>query len=188
MWLQNDLYYVVCPRTARFMDYFPAMLREDLAREILRLGPDGQTPRKAPLIEVKILGCRSIGSVSDLLGPAAETIASVTLKDPASGLVVGTAICIGLTASSVVEDRSRTNMLAPAPRTPLRRPARGVARAAVSSSPAGKRAVWAGGARFNQGCSDRLPGTAAAPREGSGYAGTTAVSVLTARWNRTGSP
>jgi len=145
MWSPSYLYYVVCPRTSTFMDYFPAMLRENLAREGRRLGPDRETPRRAPMIEVKVLACRPITSVSDLLGPTEQTIASVTLTDPESGLVVHTGICIGLTSSSVVQDRSRTNMPAPTPRTPLRRPARGVAPAKVSSSHAGKRASWAGG-------------------------------------------
>ena len=110
------------------MDYVLAKLREELVREGLRLGKDGESP----LIEVKVLACWPIAFVSTSLGPTEETIASVTLKDPESGLVVGTAICIGRTSSSVVQDRSRTNMPAPTPRTPLRRPAKGVAPAKVS--------------------------------------------------------
>ena len=188
MWLPSCLYYVVCPRTSKFMDYVPAMLREDLAREGTWLVTDGEMPLRTPLIEVTVLACRSIASVGGVLGPTEETIASVTLKDPQSGLVVGTAICIGLTSSSVMQDNSGTNLPAPTPRTRSRRPARGMARAKVSVSHAGKRALWADDSRPHRGYRGLSYSTDSEPREEAGYAGTLAVSVLTAPGNRSGHP
>ena len=139
MWSPSYLYYVVCPRTSKFMDYLPGRLREDFAKDGMRPGPDGELPRRTPLVEVKVLACRAIAPAGRSLERTEETTASVTLTDPQSGLVVGTAICIGLTSSPVLRDRSHTRMPAPAPRTSLRWSTRGVAPAKISSSCAGRR-------------------------------------------------
>jgi hypothetical protein len=147
VWSPSYLYYVVCPRSQDFVDYFPARLREEFVKEGLRLGKDGESP----LIELEILARRPIASVSTSLGTTEETIGSVTLRDPENGLVVGTAICIGLTSSSAVKDRTSTTTLAQTRRTPWRRPARGMVPARSSWSHAGKSALWAGGWRLRQG-------------------------------------
>lgn len=168
MWPPSDLFYVVCPRNSKFMDYFPAMLCGDLAKERLRIDPEGKTTQSPPRIEVTGLTCRPIASANSSRGATEETIASVTLKDPESGLVIGTAICIGLTSSSVAAGPSRGKAPAPTPRRPWQRPAASVASAKVSAGYAGKRAVsWAGGSRFHPSGRDHPHMTASAPRSWS---------------------
>jgi hypothetical protein len=138
MWSPSYLYYVVGPRTAEFMDYFPAQLREDLAREDMRLGPHVGTPRELPLFEVKVLSHRPIASVNTSARPVEETTASVTFTNPHSGLVIGTAICIGLTSLPAVQDCSALSIPAPILRASTRKPADGLARATLSSRCVGK--------------------------------------------------
>ena len=165
MWLPSYLSYVVCPRSANFMDYLPTMLREELAREGVRLSLDGKMPRKMPLIEVNILTRRPIASTSVSLGPMEETIASVTLKDPQSGLAIGTTICIGLSSLSVAQSRSRKKMSASTPRAPWRKSAQSVVCAKAPSVLTGKRCLWANSSILQQGCSEHLShSTAFSPR------------------------
>jgi hypothetical protein len=147
MWSPSYLFYVVCPRNAKFLDYFPAMLCGDLARERLRIDPEGKTPENPPMIEVTGLTCRPIASAGALLGATEETIASVTLRDPESGLVVGTAICIGIPSASSVPDRSGRRVPASTPRRPWQRPASGVPSVEISASYIGERAAWAGASK-----------------------------------------
>lgn len=165
MWLPSYLYYVVCPRTVNFMDYLPTMLREEFARENLRLSLAGKSPQETPLIEVNILTRRPMASASVSLGPMEETIASATLKDPQSGLAVGTAICIGLSSLSAVQSRSHKKISISTPRTPWRKSTKNVVCAKVSSVSSGKRCLWANSFALQQGCSDHLShSTAFSPR------------------------
>lgn len=143
MWLRKYLYYVVCPRSSKFADCFPAMLQHELAIENRRLRRHGKPPIKAPLVEIKMIASRLIGAISASLGPTEETTASVTLTDPESGIVVGTAICIGLASAM-----PQCTCAAAPERTPsihLRRRAWHPAAAGVSANRAGRQAVWTNG-------------------------------------------
>jgi len=164
MWLPSYMYYLVCPRASKFADCIPAMLHEDLEREGMRLDPDGTMPRKTPLIEIKVLTCRRIASVSKSLGATQETIASITLKDPDSGLAVGTAICIGLTSPSLVRGRSRMNRPVPVARPLFRGPSNGLATTNAAPNHASKQAAWAGRVKPDRGYSAILYTAASAPR------------------------
>ena len=83
---------------AAFMDYFPGKLRDQLSGKGLPMGHAGKTL----LIDVNILAYQPVSSsIHKALGPTEEVVARVTLKDKASGQVVGTAICIGRTYQSV---------------------------------------------------------------------------------------
>lgn len=159
MWLPSYVYYVICPRALKLVDYFSARLRDEFAKELALRGPDAEASRNSPQIEMKVLSSRTIAAASDSQEPKEETIASVTLTDPRSGLVVGTAICIGLASSSGVPDRTRTHPHAPSPRPRPRKLAGGLVPAQLLSSRAGKRALRAAGSRFRQNCSRSLAQT-----------------------------
>lgn len=82
---------------AEFMHYFPIKLNEQLAGKSLPTDRNGKTL----LIDVDILGYQSVSSYQKAWGPTEEVVARVTLKDKASGKIVGRAICFGRTYQSV---------------------------------------------------------------------------------------
>jgi hypothetical protein len=82
---------------AAFTEYFPGKLRDQMFSKGLPMGQRGKTL----LIDVDILAYQSASSYHKALGPVEEVVARVTLKDKASGRVIGTAICIGRTYQSV---------------------------------------------------------------------------------------
>jgi len=143
MWLPTDLFYVVCPPNSKFVDYFPAMLCGDLAKERLRIDPEGLTPENPPLIEVTVLARRRIASAGASLGATEETIARVTLRDPESGLIVGTATCIGIASAPSSARRSCRRTPVSTLRRPWQRPASGAPSGKGSASYIGEKAAWA---------------------------------------------
>ena len=160
MWSRSYLQFVTCPRTSRFLDYVPCDLRDEFVARDLLLGGNGQ----ADPIDWRVLACRPIASLSKSLGPTEKTVASVTLRDPKSGQVVATTICIGLTSSSVVPSAVRKSTPVPTPRRPFRRPGLGVPPAKVPWRHAGKRGLWAANPRITHGGTDRSRSAVAAPR------------------------
>jgi hypothetical protein len=81
-----------------FTQYFPGKLRDQMFSKGLPMGQRGKTL----VIDVDIMAYQSASSLfHKVLGPTEEVVARVTLKDKASGQVVGMAICIGRTYQTV---------------------------------------------------------------------------------------
>lgn len=153
MWSPSFLYYVVCPRATKFLDYFPAMLRRILATETFGAGLRGPQA-ETPTVEVTVLTCRSASAGGMSLATTEETVASVTLTDPSSGRVVANGICIGTSSAVLERPRPRLRLHAAAPPRRLRGPAL-MASSGRMSRHAAHVALWAGDSGFRRGCCGR---------------------------------